>query len=160
MRFSGSIPLFALLGAFNLPAQESASANSAVRAGKPEGGAVLIHRADALRNRRPNGPGGLWPVLSTPEARMNYLEITGPTAPHYHPDADHRLYLLEGNLVVVTGATTNLAIPGDLIIIPKGATHFYDVPRKGDRALLLTFDAPPYDPRKTVNIKKVEAGDK
>ena len=46
-----------------------------------------------------------------------------------------------------------MAIAGDFIIIPKGVRHSYDVPAKGDRALLLTFDAPPYDPRKTVNLE-------
>ena len=27
---------------------------------------------------------------------------------------------------------------------------------KGDRALLLAFDAPPYDPRKTVNVEPAQ----
>lgn len=154
MRFRTAIFVVYLLAAVGLSAQEAPSTNSPVRAGKPEGAAILIHRADALRNRQPDGRGGLWPVVSTPEARINYFEITGPTSPHYHPDADHRLYLLEGSLVVITGVITNTAIPGDLIIIPKGVPHSYDVPRKGDRALMLTFDAPPYDPKKTVNLKK------
>ena len=53
------------------------------------------------------------------------------------------------------GADTNTttAIVGDFIVIPRGVRHCYDVPAKGDRALLLTLDAPPFDPRKTVNIE-------
>jgi cupin superfamily acireductone dioxygenase involved in methionine salvage len=42
---------------------------------------------------------------------------------------------------------------GDLIIIPQGVRHYYDVPARGERALLLTFDAPPYDPKKTVQLE-------
>jgi len=49
-------------------------------------------------------------------------------------------------------ADSTIATVGDLIIIPKGVRHCYDVPAKGERALLLTFGAPPYDPRKTVQL--------
>jgi quercetin dioxygenase-like cupin family protein len=84
---------------------------------------------------------------------MNYFEVTGRTGLHFHPDADHRLYVLEGKVVITAGQNTNTAVAGDLIVIPKGVRHCYDVPTKGDRALLLTFDAPPYDPRKTVNLE-------
>lgn len=84
---------------------------------------------------------------------MNYVEVTGRTGLHFHPDADHKLYVLEGSVVVTAGTNTTTAVVGDLIIIPKGVRHRYDVPAKGQRALLLTFDAPPYDPRKTVNLE-------
>jgi quercetin dioxygenase-like cupin family protein len=121
-----------------------------------DGAATIIHRADVIRNRGTNGgnsaPMRLWPLLSTPEARMNYVEVAGPSNLHFHPDADHRLYVLEGSVVVTAGTNVTTATVGDLIIIPKGVRHSYDVPAKGDRALLLTFDAPPYDPRKTVNV--------
>jgi quercetin dioxygenase-like cupin family protein len=83
---------------------------------------------------------------------MNYVEVRGRSGMHFHPDADHKLYVLEGSVVVIAGTNAQTAIVGDLIIIPKGVRHCYDVPAKGDRALLLTFDAPPYDPRKTVNL--------
>jgi len=84
---------------------------------------------------------------------MNYFEVTGPSGLHFHPDADHRLYVLEGKLVITVGTNTTTATIGDFVIIPKGVRHRYDVPAKGDRALMLTFDAPPYDPRKTVNLE-------
>ena len=84
---------------------------------------------------------------------MNYVEVAGRSGLHFHPDADHRLYVLEGRVVVVSGTNSVTSSPGDLIIIPKGVRHCYDVPAKGNRALLLTFDAPPYDPRKTVNLE-------
>jgi quercetin dioxygenase-like cupin family protein len=98
----------------------------------------------------------LWSLHSTPEARMNYVEVTGRSGLHFHPDADHKLYVLEGRVVVIAGTNTTTAIVGDLIIIPKGVRHSYDVPAKGERALLLTFDAPPYDPRKTVNLESTK----
>ena len=85
---------------------------------------------------------------------MNYVEVAGKSGMHFHPDADHKLYVLEGEVVVVAGTNTTTAVAGDLIIIPKGVRHCYDVPTNGSRALLLTFDAPPYDPAKTVNLEK------
>jgi quercetin dioxygenase-like cupin family protein len=120
-----------------------------------DGVAALIHRADVVRDRATNsaGPMRLWPLHSTLESRMNYVEVTGRTGLHFHPDADHKLYVLEGKVLVVAGTNQSTAIVGDLIIIPKGVRHCYDVPAKGERALLLTFDAPPYDPRKTVNLE-------
>ncbi len=119
-----------------------------------DGTATLIHRADVLASRNTNStaPMGLWPLFSSADARMNYVEVRGRSGMHFHPDGDHKLYVLEGSVVVIAGTNTQTAIAGDLIIIPKGVRHCYDVPAKGDRALLLTFDAPPYDPRKTVNL--------
>jgi len=124
-------------------------------AGERAGGAIILHRADVLQGRTTNnvGPMRLWPLYSTPEARMNYVEVTGRSELHFHPDADHKLYVLEGKVMVTAGTNTTAATAGDLIVIPKGVRHCYDVPIKGDRALLLTFDAPPYDPRKTVNLE-------
>lgn len=120
-----------------------------------DGAATIIHRASVVPDRSTNGAarGGLWPLYSTPEARLNYFEVTGRASLHFHPDADHRLYVLEGKVLVTCGTNTTTAIVGDFIVIPRGVRHCYDVPARGNRALLLTFDAPPFDPRKTVNIE-------
>lgn len=126
-----------------------------------DGAATIIHRADVIHDRSTNnsGPMRLWPLYSTPDSRMNYVEVTGRSGMHFHPDADHKLYVLEGQVVVTAGTNTTTAVAGDLIVIPKGVRHCYDVPAKGDRALLLTFDAPPYDPRKTVNLEPAKRVD-
>src|SRR2546427_8222748 len=119
-----------------------------------DGAATLIHRADVIRDHGTNTSATmrLWPLHATAEARMNYVEVTGRSSLHFHPDADHKLYVLEGKVAVTAGTNTAIATVGDLIIIPRGVRHCYDVPVKGERALLLTFDAPPYDPRKTVQL--------
>jgi mannose-6-phosphate isomerase-like protein (cupin superfamily) len=120
-----------------------------------DGAAKIIHRADVVPDRSTNtaARGGLWPLYSTPEARLNYFEVTGRTSLHFHPDAEHRLYVLEGKVLLTCGTNITTTTVGDFIVIPRGVRHCYDVPAKGDRALLLTFDAPPFDPRKTVNIE-------
>ena len=51
-------------------------------------------------------------------------------------------------------ALAALLVPLPLVAeAPEPVRHCYDVPAKGERALLLTFDAPPYDPRKTVQLE-------
>jgi quercetin dioxygenase-like cupin family protein len=139
----------------------AADNNSSRNTDEREGTATIIHRSDVIHGRSTNasGPMRLWPLHSTPEARMNYVEVTGRSGLHFHPDADHKLYVLEGRVVVTAGTNTTTDIAGDLIIIPKGVRHCYDVPAKGDRALLLTFDAPPYDPRKTINLESAKPAD-
>ena len=131
------------------------AAEQPLHAEEREGSATVIHRSEVVRNRESSTGGTmrLWPLHATAESRMNYVEVVGKTGLHFHPDADHKLYVLEGRVVVTAGTNTTTAVPGDLIIIPKGVRHCYDVPAKGERALLLTFDAPPYDPRKTVNLE-------
>src|SRR6266568_348106 len=122
--------------------------------GEREGAATVIHRADVLRDRSPNSAAAMriWPLHATADSRMNYVEVAGRSGLHFHPDADHKLYVLEGSVVVTAGTNTSTATVGDLIIIPRGVRHAYDVLVHGSRALLLTFDAPPYDPRKTVPL--------
>jgi quercetin dioxygenase-like cupin family protein len=151
-RFARLSVLGVVLVRFATVAEDSAAAR---HPDERDGTATLIHRADVIRDRGTNtiSTMRLWPLLATAEARMNYVEVTGRSSLHFHPDADHKLYVLEGKVAVTAGTNTAIATVGDLIIIPKGVRHCYDVPAKGERALLLTFDAPPYDPRKTVQIE-------
>ena len=133
------------------PADETAKQPEAKAGGEREGAATVLHRDDVLHER--GGGKHLWPLLNTPEARVNYFEVTSRGVLHFHPDADHRLYVLEGTVLVTCGATTTKSAAGDFIIIPRGVRHCYDVAAPGEKALLLTFDAPPYDPKKTVNVE-------
>ena len=132
----------------------AADSPSSLVPGERPGTATVIHRTDVLPDHSSNAipRGGIWPLYTSPEARLNYFAVTAPTPMHFHPDADHRLYVLEGKVVVTCGTTATTNIVGDFIIIPRGVRHSYNVPSVGERALLLTFDAPPYDPKKTVSI--------
>jgi len=145
----GVVALFVTVG---LMAAES---EADLKAGERTGAAQIIHRADVIPDRATNAAarGGLFPLYSSAEARLNYFEVTARTAMHFHPDADHRLYVLEGKVVITCGTNTTTNTVGDFIVIPRGVRHSYNVPAKGDRALMLTFDAPPYDSRKTVNVE-------
>ena len=117
-----------------------------------DGSAIVVHGSEVLRDRG-TGERHLWPLYSNADVRLNYFEVTGRSGTHFHPDADHRVYVLEGKLIVTVGTQPIHATVGDFIVIPKGVRHSYDVETKGERALLLTFDAPPYDLKKTVNLE-------
>jgi quercetin dioxygenase-like cupin family protein len=160
---SGKLPpyLFAVVHLATSSIIEAADTYSSRHPDERDGTAIIIHKSEVIRDRSTNnsGPMRLWPLHSTPEARMNYVEVTGRSGLHFHPDADHKLYVLEGHVLVIAGTNAITAVAGDLIIIPKGVRHCYDVPAKGERALLLTFDAPPYDPRKTVNLEPAKPVD-
>ena len=143
-RIARSILLAACLGLCVVIADESH------RDLEQQGQATVIHKSDVVRADGKH----LWSLYSNSDVRLNYFEVTGKSALHFHPDADHRLYVLEGELSLTAGTNVITAKPGDFIVIPKGVRHAYDVPQKGGRALLLTFDAPPYDPAKTVNLEK------
>ena len=137
------------------PADDAAKAADATTNGEREGAATVLHRDNVLRDR--SGEKHLWLLLKTPEARVNYFEVTSRGALHFHPDADHRLYVLEGTVLVSCGAATTKCTAGDFIVIPRGVRHCYDAAAPGEKALLLTFDAPPYDPKKTVNVEPKRA---
>lgn len=143
---------------FAQPALAADESSTKMPAQEVQGTAQIIHRNDVIHDAGTNiaGPMRLWPLYSTTQSRMNYVEVTGRSGMHFHPDADHKLYVLEGELLVTGGTNTMTAKAGDLIIIPKGVRHCYDVPAKDGRALLLTFDAPPYDPKKTVSVERQE----
>jgi len=132
------------------PSSETTHAAAPLIEGEREGTATVLHRDEVLHSGKRGQH--LWPLLSTPDARINYFEVTGRGPLHFHPDADHRLYVLEGTVLVTCGTKTLTCTAGDFIVIPKGVRHCYDIPNSGDRALLLTLDAPPYDPKKTVSV--------
>ena len=150
-----TLVLLALLGGFTICLAAPPESSAPLQPGERSGSATIIRRVDVLPDLSTNGAarGGLWPLYSSAEARLNYFAVAGRTPLHFHPDGDHRLYVLEGKVVVTGGTNITTAAAGDFIVIPKGVRHCYDVPVKGAQALLLTFDAPPYDPRKTVNVE-------
>src|SRR4051812_46534217 len=104
-RFLLHIPAFAAFALLN-SASFTASAQSVDSAQRHreerEGTARIIHRADVIPSSATNNParGGLWPLYATPEAKLNYFAVTGHTPLHFHPDAEHRLYVLEGKVLV------------------------------------------------------------
>lgn len=113
---------------------------------------ALVLRRDEVMTRTPvvNVPGvKVWSMRRHGTARTNLVEFSGRAPMHQHPDADHTLLVLEGALWVRAGADEVKLSAGDYISIPPNMPHGYWVD-PGARALLVSFDAPAYDEKKTV----------
>lgn len=90
-----------------------------------------------------------WTLAKTADKRVNLVEMRAELKNHSHPDADHSLILLEGSARVVTPDEDRVLKPGGYVSIPRNVAHKYYV--EGDRpALFISFDAPAYDPARTI----------
>ena len=88
-------------------------------------------------------------ALLSATSRTNLVEMRGEAREHIHPDAEHSLYVISGELTVHAGDLETKLQAGDYVSIPAGMKHGYTV-ATGKSALLISMDAPPYDPQKTV----------
>jgi quercetin dioxygenase-like cupin family protein len=114
---------------------------------------ILVHTPE-LAGRPPDGQATgsrLWTLHKTAQSRTNLVEMRGEVGLHKHPDAAHSLYVIRGEVEVVAGDLKTTLQPGDYISIPAGVPHRYKTPIDAP-ALLLSMDAPPYDPAKTVRL--------
>jgi quercetin dioxygenase-like cupin family protein len=114
--------------------------------------ALVLRRASVMA-RKPDieSPSvRVWTLRREGHARTNLVEMRGPIANHVHPDADHTLMVLEGQVDAWAGREVQHLGPGDYISIPKGMPHRYEV--RSGTALLVSFDAPAYDPALTRRV--------
>jgi quercetin dioxygenase-like cupin family protein len=98
--------------------------------------------------------GHVWKLHQSATSRTNLVEMRGTVDEHFHPDAEHSLYVISGELSVHAGKLQTKLTSGDYISIPAGLKHGYTV-APGKTALLISMDAPAYDPEKTVRSKKL-----
>jgi len=118
--------------------------------------APTIVRTRELMEREPNPSstgGHVWRLHQSATSRTNLVEMRGEAGEHIHPDAEHSLYVISGEVKVRAGDLETTLGPGDYISIPAGLKHGYTVPADKP-ALLISMDAPPYDPQKTIRSKK------
>jgi quercetin dioxygenase-like cupin family protein len=118
--------------------------------------APTLVRTRELMAREPNPSsttGHVWRLHQSATSRTNLVEMRGEAGEHLHPDAEHSLYVISGEVIVRAGKLETTLRPGDYISIPAGMKHGYSVPADKP-ALLISMDAPPYDPQKTVRKEK------
>jgi quercetin dioxygenase-like cupin family protein len=131
----------------------AADAPTPARAAEPT---IVRTRELMAREPNPNPVGGhVWRLHQSATSRTNLVEMRGEAGEHIHPDAEHSLYVISGEVTVRAGGLETTLRPGDYISIPAGMKHGYTVPADKS-ALLLSMDAPPYDPQKTIRGKDAE----
>jgi quercetin dioxygenase-like cupin family protein len=146
-RFLKQAGVLALVLPSTMPAAEGPSPG--VTAGP------TIVRTREVMAREPNRStttGHVWRLHQSATSRTNLVEMRGEAGEHIHPDAEHSLYVISGEVMVRAGDVETTLKAGDYISIPAGMKHGYSVPADKS-ALLISMDAPPYDPQKTVRTK-------
>jgi quercetin dioxygenase-like cupin family protein len=132
------------------PALRAAEAPTTVGAAGP-----TIVRTRELMAGDPNRSstnGKIWKLHQSATSRTNLVEMRGEAGEHIHPDAEHSLYVISGEVTVRAGNIETTLLAGDYISIPAGMKHGYSVPANKP-ALLISMDAPPYDAAKTIRAK-------
>ena len=93
----------------------------------------------------------VWTIKQTDSIRVNLVEFYSGNRLHKHPDADHSLMVLRGKAGFQIGDDEVILSEGGFISVPKGVPHkTWPV---GETVLLLSADAPYYDPAKTVYLE-------
>lgn len=126
------------------------------QAGQPLVPEAKLVSAAELMNTTPvvvwDKVGRAWVVEHTGNLSSLLVELTGPLPMHHHPDGDHRIYLIQGDLELTVGDQTRVMHPGDYWVIPRGVRHRL-APKKGTRVLYGSVDLPAVDAKKTVWIE-------
>src|ERR1051326_3791156 len=137
--------------AFVLPSA-SYAANGPASTSAPGPTIVRTRELMAREPNRSSTSGHLWRLHQSATSWTNLVEMRGEAGEHIHPDAEHSLYVISGEVIVRAGEVETTLRAGDYISIPAGMKHGYTVP-VDQPALLLSMDAPPYDPQKTIRSK-------
>lgn len=93
----------------------------------------------------------VWNIKQNETIRVNLVEMSGELSLHEHPDAEHSLMVLNGSVRVQVRDEFVTITNGDFISIPAGVPHKYWSLTK--TSLLVSMDAPYYDPKKTVCLE-------
>lgn len=110
-------------------------------------------RYEKLISRNPDIEGQnvkVWTIRQDDTIRINLVEMSGELRLHTHPDADHSLMVLKGQVKVEADGKHFVVGAGDFISIPKNVPHkYWSITQT---SMLVSMDAPYYDPAKTILI--------
>lgn len=114
----------------------------------------LLQEYSKLQSQKPHidSPNvRVWTIKQDDIIRVNLVEMKGELLLHSHPDADHSLMVLSGKVKVQIGEEFRIIEHGDFISIPANIPHKYW--SLTERSMLVSMDAPYYDPAKTIKIE-------
>jgi quercetin dioxygenase-like cupin family protein len=91
-----------------------------------------------------------WDLETRPEAQARLHEVMGTMPKHTHPDADERIFVIEGEIQMELGDLNVTLKAGDYASIPRGTPHKILLPKGVARALVSGIHTPMADPKKTI----------
>lgn len=93
----------------------------------------------------------VWSVKRNSHIRINLVEFSGRLKRHIHPDAEHSLMILEGEIIAEVAGNKHKLAKGDFISIPENTPHSYE--SVTGKSTFVSMDAPYYDPNKTIHVE-------
>jgi quercetin dioxygenase-like cupin family protein len=95
-------------------------------------------------------------IARTPTSSVHLVQVHGGETPHRHMTHDLTVTVLRGEgRVTIDGAARSVAA-GDVVVIPRGAAHFF-VRTGRETAVSLAVYAPPMDAPDTVPVADVDS---
>ncbi len=93
----------------------------------------------------------VWTIRQNETIRINLVEMSGELLLHKHPDADHSLVILSGEVKVQIADQLTTIKAGDFVSVPANVPHKYW--SLTPQSWLVSMDAPYYDPSKTITLE-------
>ena len=101
-----------------------------------------VQRPGPARAAASAGEAQLTLLAQTPEMNIRVNRLTGRIKRHTHPQSNHFLYLIQGQIELTVGEETRRIQVGDFVTIPQGSVHAMQ--RVGTaEALFLDIASPP-----------------
>jgi quercetin dioxygenase-like cupin family protein len=151
MKFAKQVVVCICL-ALSLSTLAPAGAQSSAPVAPSEMMNVGVPLAKFIEARAPDailGSTRVWYLANSAAERTSIIEIRGHLPQQAHPDATHNLYVIDGQMTGTVAGKPMTLVAGDLITLTPNTSNGWDV-APGQRVLLLSMDAPPFDPAKTI----------
>ena len=104
--------------------------------------AFTVQRPAQAQTFASSGEAQLALLAQTPEMNIRVNKLTGRIKRHTHPQSNHFLYLIQGQIELTVGEETRRIQAGDFVTIPQGSVHAMQ--RVGAaEALFLDIASPP-----------------
>ena len=120
----------------------------------------ILHLSECAVNRMEPGRGEQIKLINSTlntenvDVHLNRLVPGGPRGKvHHHTKTDNVYIVKRGEGTLTVEGETHIIREDDVVFIPAGMKHGYTVPADKP-ALLISMDAPPYDPQKTIRPGK------
>ena len=101
-----------------------------------------VQRPEQVLTSASSGEAQLALLAQTPGMNIRVNKLTGRIKRHTHPQSNHFLYLIQGQIELTVGEETRHIQAGDFVTIPQGSVHAMQ--RVGTaEALFLDIASPP-----------------
>ncbi len=82
-----------------------------------------VQRPEQMQTFAASGEAQLALLAQTPALNIRVNKLTGRIKRHTHPQSNHFLYLIQGQIELTVGDETRRIQTGDFVTIPQGSVH-------------------------------------